>query len=77
MATLSDLVIDESNRDSSPLNGKRSIKAGQIKLQDAEGNNAVITMDGDAGIWSVSLNGDTPVDFSLETIQSLRDGRCG
>lgn len=77
VATLSDLVIDESNRDSSPLNGKRSIKAGQIKLQDAEGNNAVITMDGDAGIWSVSLNGDTPVDFSLETIQSLRDGRCG
>lgn len=77
VATLSDIVIDESDIDPGPSSVKRAIKSGQIELQDAEGNKAVITMDGDAEVWSVSLNGGAPVDFSFEAIQLLQDQRCG
>lgn len=75
--TLSDLVIEDNPSDTSSLALKRAMKSGQIELQDESGNKAVITLDGDAEIWSVSLNGDTPVDFTLEAVQSLRDERCG
>lgn len=75
--TLSDLVIEDNPSDTSSMGFRRRMKSGQIELQDASGNKAVITLDGDAEIWSVSLNGDTPVDFTLEAIQSLRDERCG
>lgn len=77
VVTLSDIVIDESDIDPGPSSVKRAIKSGQIELQDAEGNKAVITMDGDAEVWSVSLNGGAPVDFSFEAIQLLEDQRCG
>lgn len=77
LATLSDLVIDESDADLGPLSARRSIKSGQIELQDESGNKAVITMDGNAEVWSVSLNGQTSVDFSLGEIQALREARCG
>lgn len=75
--TLSDLVIENDPSDTSALGLRRAIKSGQIELQDESGNSAVITMDGNAEVWSVSLNGDTPVDFSLEEIQSLHEERCG
>lgn len=77
VTTLADLVIDENDADLGPLSARRSIKSGQIELQDESGNSAVITMDGNAEVWSVSLNGQTPVDFSLEEIQALREARCG
>lgn len=75
--TLSDLVIEDDPSDTSLLGLKRAIKSGQIELQDESGNSAVITMDGNAEVWSVSLNGQTPVDFSLGEIQALREARCG
>ncbi len=77
VTTLTDLVIDEGDAELGPLSARRSIKSGQIELQDESGNSAVITMDGNAEVWSVSLNGGTPVDFSLEEIQALREERCG
>ena len=77
VTTLADLVVDESDTDLGPLSTRRYIKSGQIELQDESGNSAVITMDGDAERWSVSLNGGTTVDFSFEEIQSLREQRCG
>ena len=40
------------------VNGKKK----KIELQDESGNSAVITMDGNSEVWSVSLNGGTSVD---------------
>ncbi|KZY35212.1 hypothetical protein A3730_15140 [Alcanivorax sp. HI0044] len=76
-ATLSDLVIEDDPSDTSFLSLRRAIKSGQVELQDESGNSAVITMDGNSEVWSVSLNGGASVDFSLEEIQDLREERCG